>query len=169
MFRSFKFLSIFNLSNIQYRLFQTKSISSLLDLDPNASSSSTSTNDDKIIRVIGWVKSYRDQKEIKFIHLNDGSDERHLQLVLLKENFANAQVYDETSMKSLTFNTSIEVFGRLVASANPLKQRVELHVTDLKTIGECDPLTYPFQTKKSYNMEQMRQHLHLRTHLNAFR
>ena len=69
MFRSFKFLSIFNLSNIQYRLFQTKSISSLLDLDPNESSSSTSTNDDKIIRVIGWVKSNRDQKEIKFIQV----------------------------------------------------------------------------------------------------
>jgi asparaginyl-tRNA synthetase len=172
MFRGFKYfskcLSTFNLSNIQCRLFQTKSISSLLDLDLNESSSSSTTNDN-IIRVIGWVKSYRDQKQIKFIHLNDGSDERHLQLVLLKENFANAQVYDDTSTRSLTFNTSIEVFGRLVASSNPLKQRVELHVTDLKTIGECDPLTYPFQTKKSYTMEQMRQHLHLRTHLNAFR
>ena len=167
-----RFITKLNFSNIQQRFFQTKSISTLLDLDLSSVSNDTKDlaeiNKD-IIRVIGWVKSYRDQKEIKFIHLNDGSDERPLQLVLIKQNFLNDQVFDEMSTRGLTFNTSIEAWGRLVASANQAKQRVELHVTDLKTINDCDAQTYPFQTKKSYTMEQMRQHLHLRTHLNAFR
>ena len=152
------------LSKNQLKFFQTKSIKSLLDLDhlPNAMD----------VRVIGWVKSFRDQKEIKFIHLNDGTDERHLQLTLLKENFAKTNHDEFAAMTSAryTFNTSVEACGRLVASeSKQQKQRVELHVSEMRLLGECDPLLYPFQAKKVYTMEQMRQHLHLRTHLNAFR
>jgi asparaginyl-tRNA synthetase len=166
------FLSFHTKSNLassilvknQLKFFQTKSIKSLLDdLDhlPNAMD----------VRVIGWVKSFRDQKEIKFIHLNDGTDERHLQLVLLKENFAkNNDEFSTMTSTRYTFNTSVEACGRLVASeSKQQKQRVELHVTEMRPIVECDPLLYPFQIKKNYTMEQMRQHLHLRSHLNAFR
>ncbi len=144
------------LAKNHFKFFQTKSIKTLLDLN-------TALPMD--VRVIGWVKSFRDQKEIKFIHLNDGTDERHLQLVILKANVAE---FAAMTSARYTFNTSVEACGRLVASESK-QQRVELHVSEMRPLGECDPLLYPFQARKVYTMEQMRQHLHLRSHLNAFR
>ena len=61
------------------RYLDTYSIKNLLNLgEPKEL---TGSND--LIRVIGWVKSFRDQKEVKFLSINDGSDQRTLQLVLI--------------------------------------------------------------------------------------
>ena len=64
-----------NFVNLIRKSYQTKTVSSILELD-----FSPSTKPGDIIlgfenlRLIGWIKSFRDQKEVKFLHLNDGSD-----------------------------------------------------------------------------------------------
>lgn len=140
----------------QVRSIETKSVKDLLD----------SNNTEKLcgtkFRVVGWINSVRNQKEIKFAHLSDGS--HNLQLVFLNEMFKPkvAQVFD-----SLHFHTAIECEGMLVKSSHK-KQNVELQLTDLNIIGECDPNSYPFKAKANYTLEQLRQHIHLRSHSNLF-
>jgi asparaginyl-tRNA synthetase len=162
-FLSRVFLKNSSLNKIKIRSLQTKSIRNLLDLD-------LSKNNDllaKPVKVVGWVKSLRDHKEIKFMHINDGSDSRNLQLVFLKQNYsANLDKY-ETLFDSLHFNASIEVTGVLAKSTHK-KQNLELQVTDLNIISSCEPEGYPFQYKKAYTLEQLRHHTHLRTHVDLF-
>ena len=140
---------------------QTKAISKLLDLDL------ASESNEQPVRVVGWIRSFRDQKAIKFLHVNDGTDPRHLQLVVLRENLTNKQDYDRLEATALSFNTSIEASGRLQPSSNK-QQKVELHVSELRVVNPCNPGEYPFQAKKEYSLEQLRQHLHLRSHTTLF-
>ena len=138
------------------RQIETKSIKELLVLkEPVA---------ENIVRVVGWIKSFRDQKEIKFAHLNDGTDSSHLQLVFLNDCFKPS---DQSIFDSLHYNTAVECEGLLVKSAHK-KQNVELKVTDLKVLGECDPSSYPFKAKSKYTFEQIRPYVHLRSHSAIF-
>ena len=122
------------------RLIHTKSVKSLLD-------SEESFNNGNLIRVIGWIKSIRDQKEIKFINLNDGSDLRSLQLVFIMKNLEEKKQKIEHVFGKLNLHTSIEVRGHLLKSENK-KQNVELQVKDIDLICECDPTDYPFKPPK---------------------
>lgn len=142
------------------RLIHTKSVKSLLD-------SEESFNNGNLVRVIGWIKSIRDQKEIKFINLNDGSDLRSLQLVFVMKNLEEKKQKIEHVFGKLNLHTSIEVRGHLLKSENK-KQNVELQVKDIDLICECDPTDYPFKAKAKYNLEQLRQHINLRTHNDLF-
>lgn len=139
------------------RSIQTKSVKSLLETD-------SSKLNENHIRVVGWIKSVRDLKEIKFINLNDGTDQRSLQLVISLKNFSTNKL---ELFSKLHLNTSIEVKGVLLKSENK-KQNVELQVKDIELINECDPAEYPFKAKSKYNLEQLRQHIHLRTHNDLF-
>ncbi|CAF0831021.1 unnamed protein product [Brachionus calyciflorus] len=145
------------LRNVRY--IQTKSIKNILDLKEHELS-------DSEVRIIGWVKSFRDQKEIKFIHLNDGTDGRNLQLVCLAENFPNKDNFSNIS-NSISFNTSLEVHGKVVKSTHKL-QNYDLQVTELKIIGPCNPLEYPFKQKIKQTLESIRPHIHLRSHVDQF-
>ena len=142
------------------RFLQTKSIRSLLDAE-------VSSDETKNFRVVGWIKSVRDQKDIKFLHLKDGSDERPLQLVMLMNNLETNRDKLEKLFSKLHFNSSVEVIGKLMKSEHK-KQNVELHVNEIELISECDPLEYPFKQKSKYNLEQLRQHVHLRSHSDIF-
>ena len=84
------------------------------------------------LRVVGWVKNFRDQKEIKFLHINDGSDSRNLQLVVLMEEFKQSNNDKDLTklFNSIHFNSSIEVIGRLVKSTHK-KQNYELIVKEM--------------------------------------
>lgn len=148
------------LSSSRRNHLQTKSVKNLLETDAK------DLNSD-LLRVIGWVKSVRDQKEIKFLHLNDGSDTRALQLVVLMENLKENKQKLENLFAKLHLNTSVEVTGVLQKS-NHKQQTVELHVNDMNLISECEPTTYPFKLKSKYSLEQLRQHIHLRSHNTLF-
>ena len=160
MIKSFgilKRLSEFNLRLVKN--FQTKSVKSLLELE--------SGNGEKV-RVVGWVKSFRDQNKVKFLHLNDGSDHQNLQLVVPMENFKEDELNSvKKTFSQLHLNTAIEAFGNLMPSTHP-KQKVELLVDEIKVINECGPSEYPFQTRIKYNLEQLRPHIHLRSHIDSF-
>jgi asparaginyl-tRNA synthetase len=119
---------------------------------------------------VGWIKSFRDQKEIKFLHLNDGSDSRNIQLVIAMENFKkSSQNKNLTNLfGSIYFNTSVEVIGTLVQSTGQ-KQSLEILVNELNIISEHGELkNYPFQFKVNYSLEQMRHHISMRSHLSLF-
>lgn len=145
-----------------HKSIHTKSIRELLDMDE-------ARIDQSKLRVVGWVKSIRDHRDIKFVHLNDGSDLRSLQLVFLNNNLKDDNVNKqmEKSFNELSFNTAIEVEGVLSKSIHK-RQNVELHVTSLNVLGPCDANDYPFKAKGKYSLEQLRNHVHLRSHMTQF-
>lgn len=138
------------------RFIQTKSIKSIFD----------SEQIDLSIRVVGWVKSFRNQKDVKFIHINDGTDPRNLQLVVIGENLKQSDKLEKI-LTSIHFNTSIEARGRLVKSTHR-HQTHELQVSELTILTECNPSEYPFKPKVKQTLESIRPYVHLRSHVNQF-
>lgn len=109
------------------------------------------------IKVQGWVRSVRAQKEHLFLHINDGSSLQSLQVV----------ASSELNNRLITFGSAVVVSGSLVASPSK-QQAVELKAEQILVVGECDPVDYPFKIKKKHNVEYVRQFPHLRCRTNAF-
>ena len=114
------------------------------------------------IEICGWIRNIRKQKLFNFMHIHDSSDCRHLQIIL--ENSSLKEMEAESILKSLNFGTSIKAKVKLVKSSHD-KQDFELLVSKLEVISECPPQKYPFQMKKSYDLEFLRQYPHLRSNL----
>ncbi|XP_038618048.1 probable asparagine--tRNA ligase, mitochondrial isoform X2 [Tachyglossus aculeatus] len=107
-------------------------------------------------RVQGWVRSVRSQKDILFLHVNDGSSLESLQVV------ADSSL-DTTD---LTFGSAVEVQGRLVKSPHK-KQSVELTAEKIQVVGHCNPTEFPLKSKERHPLEYLRQHPHLRCRSNT--
>src|SRR5574344_1476187 len=113
----------------------------------------------KEILAKGWVRTKRGNKQVKFIALNDGSTINNIQVV------ANAEIFDEETLKKITTGSSIGILGNLVASIGS-GQAVEIQAKEITVYGECDPLTYPLQ-KKDTSLEFLRSVAHLRLRTNT--
>ncbi|XP_028656138.1 probable asparagine--tRNA ligase, mitochondrial isoform X2 [Erpetoichthys calabaricus] len=85
------------------------------------------------LKIQGWVRSIRSQKEVLFLHVNDGSCLQNLQVV------ADPSLHD----RKLTFGSAVQISGALVKSLHK-GQDVELHASDIRIIGSCDPLDNGF-------------------------
>lgn len=109
------------------------------------------------VKVQGWVRSFRPQKNNIFFHVNDGSSLQSLQIV------AEAKLNDPL----LTFGSAVEVTGVLKESPHQ-KQPVELEAEHIRVVGECDPVDFPFKIKERHSLEYIRQLPHLRCRTNAF-
>ncbi|KAM4845846.1 asparaginyl-tRNA synthetase isoform 4-T5 [Thomomys bottae] len=108
------------------------------------------------VKVQGWVRSTRSQKEVLFLHINDGSSLESLQVV------ADSSFDD----RELTFGSSVEVHGQLVKS--PAKrQNVELKAEKIEVIGNCDAKEFPIKYKERHPLEYLRQYPHLRCRTNV--
>lgn len=106
--------------------------------------------------VKGWVKSVRKLKDIIFADINDGSSVDRLSVVIPKK----------IKPSSLTWGSSVEICGTL--SSGP-KGQFELMADDINVVGSCVVADgYPFQPRKSYPPDYIRQHLHLRSRTNNF-
>jgi asparaginyl-tRNA synthetase len=114
----------------------------------------------KSIKICGWVRTVRDQKNFAFIELNDGSTFGGLQIVA--EN--SLPSYEET-MKNLTTGTSVIVEGTLVESPGA-KQKWEVKAKTLEILGLCPAEDYPLQ-KKRHSFEFLRTIAHLRPRTNT--
>nr|XP_004610964.1 unnamed protein product [Sorex araneus] len=79
------------------------------------------------VKVQGWIRSVRSQKEVLFLHVNDGSSLENLQVVA-DSSFAS---------RELAFGSSVEVHGQLVQSPSK-KQNVELKAEKIEVVGNCD-------------------------------
>lgn len=115
----------------------------------------------KEIEVRGWVKTCRDQKQMVFIHLSDGTTQKTLQIIVSPEYVTNMP-----ELASITTGTSLRAKGILVKS--PAKgQPFELTATEVEIYQIC-PNTFPFQ-KTGLPLEFMRQFPHLRHRSNIMR
>lgn len=109
------------------------------------------------IIIRGWVRTFRSNR---FIAINDGSCMANIQAVIDYEKF------DEETLKRITVGAAIEVEGSLEASLGA-GQRVELIVSRITILGDCDAAIYPLQPKK-HSLEFLRQIAHLRFRSNTF-
>ena len=110
------------------------------------------------IKVQGWIKNHRKQKDFGFIDFSDGTSFKHLQIV-----------YDNTldnfeDVAKLLVGCAIEVEGTLIKSQG--NQEYELKATKVILLGDC-PADYPIQPKRHTN-EFLRSVAYLRPRTNLF-
>ncbi|HAD97160.1 MAG TPA: asparagine--tRNA ligase [Cryomorphaceae bacterium] len=105
----------------------------------------------------GWVRTFRSNR---FIALNDGSTLKTLQVVVDFENT------EKETLDKINTGACLAIKGDLVKSQGQ-GQDVEVHATDIRVLGECDPNVYPLQPKK-HSMEFLREIAHLRPRTNTF-
>ncbi len=130
-------------------LTQRTRISDVLAMDPPRAA----------VRVKGWLRSLRDNKQVVFLQLNDGSCLATLQAV------CNPELANFEAVRKLSTGSAVEVVGDLIASPKE-GQRVELKATEIVVVGEADP-SFPLQ-KKAHSMEYLRTIAHLRLRSNTF-
>ncbi|XP_073719286.1 asparaginyl-tRNA synthetase [Misgurnus anguillicaudatus] len=109
------------------------------------------------VRIQGWVRSVRPQKDNLFLHVNDGSSLKPLQVV----------ASSHLNTRDLTFGCAVDISGTLERSPNK-RQNVEIQAQHIQVVGECDPVEFPFKIKERHPLEYIRQFPHLRCRTNAF-
>ncbi|KAF4802066.1 putative asparagine--tRNA ligase, mitochondrial [Turdus rufiventris] len=108
------------------------------------------------VRVQGWVRSVRSQKEVLFLHINDGSSLESLQVV----------ADPSLEKRDLTFGSAVEVQGKLVKSPHKM-QNMELQAEAIHVVGPCDIWSFPLKVKERHPLEYVRQFPHLRCRSNT--
>lgn len=111
------------------------------------------------VTVCGWVRSFRDSKNMAFIALNDGTTLNHLQIVIDKS------VLPEISEGACRVGSSVKITGEAVASFNA-NQKIEVNAREIVVLGDC-PLDYPIQKAKT-SLDYLRTLPHLRVRTNTF-
>ena len=91
------------------------------------------------VKLEGWVRNNRDQKEFGFIDFYDGTSINTLQIVYDKD----LKNFDEVS--KMLVGSSIIVEGTLVESNG--KQEYEVKPSKIEIFGDC-PADYPMQPKR---------------------
>uniref|UniRef100_A0A671RPR5 asparagine--tRNA ligase n=1 Tax=Sinocyclocheilus anshuiensis TaxID=1608454 RepID=A0A671RPR5_9TELE len=109
------------------------------------------------VRIQGWVRSVRPQKDNLFLHVNDGSSLQSLQVV----------ASSHLNTRDLTFGCAVDITGTLEKSPSK-RQNVELRARHIEVVGECNPVDFPFKIKERHSLEYVRQFPHLRCRTNAF-
>ena len=110
------------------------------------------------VKAEGWVRTFRNSQ---FISINDGSTIQNLQAVVELNSL------DETTLKRITTGACISVVGELIASLGK-GQAVEIKVSELTILGDCDAEAYPLQLKNRPSLEYLREIAHLRLRTNTF-
>jgi asparaginyl-tRNA synthetase len=112
------------------------------------------------VKVSGWVRNNRAQKEFGFIDLNDGTFFETIQVVYEEtklENFKEAQKY--------RVGSSVAVKGIIILTPD-LKQPFEIKADTLVLVGDSLE-NYPIQPKR-HTREFLRENAHLRMRTNLF-
>lgn len=105
------------------------------------------------IEINGWITTFRKQKNLSFINLNDGSNANGIQLIMEKE------------LDNLLIGTSINVNGKIVNSPGEGQDK-EIIVNQLKIIGNVMD-NYPL-IKGRMNLDTLRNYQHLRGRTKTF-
>ena len=114
----------------------------------------------KEVKLSGWIRNHRKQKEFGFIDFSDGTCQKHLQLVYNNEldNFEDIQ--------KIHIGAAITVVGTIIESEGA-GQDYELKITSLKLEGDCAD-DYPLQAKGRPTREFLREVAYLRPRTNLF-
>jgi len=112
------------------------------------------------VKLQGWVKNHRKQKEFGFIDFNDGTTFNNLQVVYDNklENFADIQ--------KIKIGSSVTIVGTVIESPKE-GQKLELTLKSIVLEGDC-PDDYPLQSKGRPTREFLREVAHLRPRTNLF-
>ena len=116
----------------------------------------TTSPSGQVVKAQGWIRTFRNSQ---FIALNDGSTIQNMQAVVAL-NFV-----EDATLKRLTTGACISVVGELIASLGK-GQAVEIKVTELEILGDCDAEKFPLQPKK-HSLEFLREIAHLRSRTNT--
>lgn len=115
----------------------------------------------KEVTVNGWVKTCRDQKQMMFIHLSDGTTQKTLQVIVDPD-------YLSTSVQLATISTGTSLCVKGILVKSPAKgQAFELSAREVRVFQIC-PNTFPFQ-KVGLEVDFMRKFPHLRHRSNLMR
>ena len=114
---------------------------------------------DKEIKVNGWIRNHRKQKEFGFIDFSDGTCFKHLQVVY------DNKLVNFDDIQKMHIGSAIEVVGTLVKSLYE-QQDVEVNATSVTLLGDC-PEDYPIQPKR-HTREFLREQAYLRPRTNLF-
>ncbi len=110
------------------------------------------------VKVEGWIRNHRRQKNFGFIDFSDGTCFKHLQIVY--DNSLNN--YDD--IQKMLVGCAIEVTGLLVKSQG--NDPLELKASNITLLGNC-PADYPIQPKR-HTKEFLREVAYLRPRTNLF-
>lgn len=114
----------------------------------------------KEVKLQGWIRNHRKQKEFGFIDFSDGTCFKHVQLV-----------YDDSlnnflEIQKLHIGCAITVLGTVIKSEGK-EQEFEIKVQDIILEGDC-PDDYPLQSKGRPTREFLREQAYLRPRTNLF-
>ena len=111
------------------------------------------------IKLQGWIKNHRKQKEYGFIDFSDGTYFKHVQLVY--DN--NLDQFEE--IQKYHIGSAITVIGYVIKSQGK-GQDFEIKVKNITLEGSC-PEDYPIQPKRHSN-EFLREQAYLRPRTNLY-
>lgn len=114
---------------------------------------------DKHVKVAGWVRTNRAQKEFGFLSINDGTTLSVTQVVY-ESNLDNFK-----ELQKISVGSSVEVEGVLVLTPK-MKQPFEIKATKVTLLGDSDE-DFPIQPKR-HSREFLRENAHLRMRTNLF-
>lgn len=121
------------------------------------------------VELRGWCEQFRNQKEVVFLHLNDGSSFRSVQAVQQKS------VLSPESLKAADAankGASVVIKGKVVESPGQ-KQDFEVHMEDIQLLGPVDPNSAfgNLLRSKQVKMDTLRSssYCHLRCRTRTFR
>ncbi|MCF7923922.1 MAG: asparagine--tRNA ligase [Candidatus Izimaplasma sp.] len=115
---------------------------------------------DKKIKLKGWIRNNRSQKEFGFIDLNDGTAFESIQIVYEDKALENFK-----EVAKFNVGSAISVEGKLVLTPN-MKQPFEVKAeTILLKGGSLED--YPIQPKR-HSREFLRENAHFRSRTNLF-
>lgn len=113
----------------------------------------------EVIKIEGWIRNHRDQKEFGFIEMFDGTTFGSIQVVYDKE-LSN---FDE--IVKFRVGSAIEVEGNIVLTPDA-KQAYEIKASKVILLGDS-PEDYPIQAKR-HSREFLREVGHLRSRTLLF-
>ncbi|MDO4198465.1 MAG: asparagine--tRNA ligase [Erysipelotrichaceae bacterium] len=111
------------------------------------------------VAVEGWIRTNRDNGQIGFIELNDGSYFKNIQIVY------DPSLENHEEVSKLLTGSSIYVIGKFIQTPEN-KQPFEIHASTVEIEGKSLE-TYPLQ-KKRHSFEFLREIPHLRPRTNTF-
>ncbi len=111
------------------------------------------------IKIQGWVKNHRKQKEFGFIDFSDGTYFKSIQVVYDKE------LSDFDQISKIKIGSALTIDGELIESQGK-NQEFEIKMTNYVLEGDC-PDDYPIQPKR-HTREFMREVAYLRPRTNLF-
>lgn len=116
--------------------------------------------EDQQVRLQGWIRNNRDQKNFGFINLSDGTSFNNIQIVYNEDKIDNFK-----EVAKLLVGSAIEIEGTLILTPE-MRQPFEVQATKVILLGNADE-TYPIQPKR-HTREFLRTVSHLRPRTNLF-